>query len=375
MKDNAQTLLTKKCKERQKHKFDLLLAKSNKEDLLECTNKWVINHSSRQLNLIEKKALSKGLNFTPAPKSIPIPRIVAAVETGLRIVPSSEAELARINIIGALTKAKPPPSNITTEEYRAIKDLIKDNSILILPTDKGRATVILDKSEYHQKILSMLSDDKTYKKLKRDPALALERKMNSLLLSLKRAGSLPDALYYRLRSSAKTTPLLYGLPKIHKPNTPLRPIVSFINSPTYILSKHLVTILSPLVGNSSTHVKNSFDFSKFISTAMGSPVSVTVANLVMEDIEDKGISTYPSPPPFWKRFVDDIITALPKVSVQPFLNHLNSIEETINFTVELESNGELSFLDTTVKHNSNGTLSTTRRRTQINTCLLHPTIP
>ncbi len=63
--------------------------------------------------------------------------------------------------------------------------------------------------------------------------------MNSLLLSLKRAGSLPDALYYRLRSSAKTTPLLYGLPK--KPNTPLRPIVSFNNSPTYILSKHLVT--------------------------------------------------------------------------------------------------------------------------------------
>ncbi len=44
--------------------------------------------------------------------------------------------------------------------------------------------------------------------------------------------------------------------------------------------------------------------------------------------------------PFWKRFVDDIITALPKVSVQPFLNHLSSIEETINFTAELESNGE-----------------------------------
>ncbi len=100
---------------------------------------------------------------------------------------------------------------------------------------------------------------------------------------------------------------------------------------------------------------------------MGSPVSVTVANLVMEDIEDKGISTYPSPPPFWKRFVDDIITALPKVSVQPFLNHLNSIEETINFTVELESNGELSFLDTTVKHNSNGTLSTTVFRKKTHT--------
>ncbi len=100
---------------------------------------------------------------------------------------------------------------------------------------------------------------------------------------------------------------------------------------------------------------------------MGLPVSVTVANLVMEDIENKGISTYPSPPPFWKRFVDDIITALPKVSVQPFLNHINSIEETINFTIELESNGELSFLDTIVNHNSNGTLSTTVFRKKTHT--------
>ncbi len=65
--------------------------------------------------------------------------------------------------------------------------------------------------------------------------------------------------------------------------------------------------------------------------------------------------------------MDDIITALPKVSVQPFLNHLNSIEETINFTVELESNGELTFLDTTVKHNSNGTLFTTVFRKKTHT--------
>ncbi len=65
--------------------------------------------------------------------------------------------------------------------------------------------------------------------------------------------------------------------------------------------------------------------------------------------------------------MDDIITALPIVSVQPFLNHLNSIEETINFTVELESNGELYFLDTTVKHNSNGTLSTTVFRKKTHT--------
>ena len=67
------------------------------------------------------------------------------------------------------------------------------------------------------------------------------------------------------KDSQEKVPLLYGLPKIHKPEIPLRPIVSFVNSPTYALSKHLVSILSPLVGKSPSHVRNSADFASFIA--------------------------------------------------------------------------------------------------------------
>lgn len=35
---------------------------------------------------------------------------------------------------------------------------------------------------------------------------------------------------------------IYGKPKIHKPNAPLRPIVSMIDSPTYHLSKMFADI-------------------------------------------------------------------------------------------------------------------------------------
>ena len=224
--------------------------------------------------------------------------------------------------------------------------------------------------------------------LRCDPTPAFERWMNSLLLSLKRESRLSPQLYRHLHSSAGKIPLLYGLPKLHKPGVPLRPIVSFVNSPSYNLSKYLVHLLSPLVGSSSSHVRNSEDFARFardlhlrdddllvsydvvllftnvpvelacrvarerlqldldladrtsltvdevisllefclsatylafrgafyqqvFGTAMGSPVSVTVANLVMEDMEARALSMFTPPPLFWKRYVDDTCCALP----------------------------------------------------------------
>jgi len=56
------------------------------------------------------------------------------------------------------------------------------------------------------------------KKLNRDPAASLEHRMNDILLSLNRVGSIPDPLYRQLRSFSGMTPLFYGLPEIHKPH-------------------------------------------------------------------------------------------------------------------------------------------------------------
>ena len=42
-----------------------------------------------------------------------------------------------------------------------------------------------------------------------------------------------------LRLCDSALPRIYGLPKIHKPNLPLRPLVSFIGSAVYELSKFL----------------------------------------------------------------------------------------------------------------------------------------
>ena len=56
------------------------------------------------------------------------------------------------------------------------------------------------------------------------------------------------------------------------------------------------------------------------------------------------------------------LTALPQDKVQHFHQHLSSIETTIQFTVEMESESTLPFLDTRITHHSDGSLSTTAFR-------------
>ena len=64
----------------------------------------------------------------------------------------------------------------------------------------------------------------------------------------------------RLYPTAEDVPKFYGLPKIHKNEVPLRPIVSSIGSITYEAAKDLAVVIVPLVGKTEHHIKNSTDF-------------------------------------------------------------------------------------------------------------------
>lgn len=57
---------------------------------------------------------------------------------------------------------------------------------------------------------------------------------------------------------------MYGLPKIHKNNSPLRPIVSNIQAHTYNMAKFLGNSISKILGESEYHTKDSWQFQNFI---------------------------------------------------------------------------------------------------------------
>ena len=129
--------------------------------------------------------------------------------------------------------------------------------------------------------------------------------MINILREWKTNKTISDKLYYRLYPTSDLPPKFYGLPKIHKSGTPLRPIVSSIGNITYNIAKYLTQILSPLVGQSPHFIKNSLDFvekvrnlevppgRKMVSydvTALFTSIPVDKASKVVEDKLQKDLN-------------------------------------------------------------------------------------
>ena len=75
---------------------------------------------------------------------------------------------------------------------------------------------------------------------------------------------------------------------------------------------------------------------------MGSPVSAVIANMLMEDLEQRASATSQVQPLFWKRYINDVISA---VSGNEAERPLNSVEPSIQFTLEREKDRHLPSLD------------------------------
>ena len=201
------------------------------------------------------------------PKHIPTEAIVSSVEAALsrqRELPESAKDNIRSRVASTIQSASVTDSNLTKDERQALNRLKTDENIVILPADKGRVTAVMDKTDYYDKMVTLVNDKQTYEELKRDPTPTLQRKLNSKLLDLKKTDVIDIQRYNRLRCHVPQPPKLYGLPKLHKPNIPMRPIVSFCGSPTYELPKYLTTVLKPLTNETRHKLQSTENFIDFI---------------------------------------------------------------------------------------------------------------
>ena len=100
-------------------------------------------------------------------RQVPVEEIVASVEAGIRGLPRDQADEIRLEAARALKRAAPPKCNLLSVELRALRDLRRDDSIVIVPADKGSATVVLNTEDYQRKIEGLL-DPATYRRLTKD---------------------------------------------------------------------------------------------------------------------------------------------------------------------------------------------------------------
>ncbi|XP_075167568.1 uncharacterized protein LOC142239666 [Haematobia irritans] len=144
---------------------------------------------------------------------------------------------------------------ISSTVFQTRQYLKENDDILILRADKGGKTVAMNKIDYDLKMKEILQDICTYKRIKIDPTSRLK-----LVETLYNLNIITEQEKNKLTSRTAIAPRIYGLPKIHKDGTPLRPICSSINSPSYNLCKYIVGILRNITLDSKYNVKDSVDF-------------------------------------------------------------------------------------------------------------------
>ena len=108
---------------------------------------------------------------------------------------------------------------------------------------------------YNNKMMELLNSD-DYQQVQRNPTNRIETSVRAALKNAEDSEMIDSRMKKRLSPYHSHTPQIYGLPKVHKLGTPLRPIVCTINSPTYEVAKLLSKILAPLVGHTKSYIKH-----------------------------------------------------------------------------------------------------------------------
>ena len=238
------------------------------------TNNLIFNLSERCLTEEENETLALGLKFCFTPSKISYGKFFAAYEQLHRnlsehkifkVIPDAE-NLVRSTIKSIALKTyysfKPAISDLNKKRISILKSLSSDPSIIISKPDKGSGIVIMDRTSYIEKVNTILQDSTKFEKVSADLYKTLikdEDRTNRLLEIMKKSNIINDTQKYKLRAVGSQPGILYGQPKVHKAGTPVRPILSTVNTHNYNMSKYLVSLLQ-CINDSPFIIKDSFSF-------------------------------------------------------------------------------------------------------------------
>ena len=158
-------------------------------------------------------------------------------------------------------------SNLPQEEKQALQDLRCRTDIIIKPADKGGAVIVWSSDLYNQEAHRQLSDNRFYLHLDTDSTRDDPKIVKDTITTMIATCELPPTAQHLVISTPRTS-RFYMLPKIHKPNSPGRPIVSACCCPTENIAAYLDEVMAPLVRCIPTYmyVKDTNDALRIVDT-------------------------------------------------------------------------------------------------------------
>ena len=138
-----------------------------------------------------------------------------------------------------------------------MKTLSKNKDLIIKKSDQCNSIVLINKSDYLDKMYNILSDSKKFVKssLVDDKHLnfiiGIEKKLTDLLKELKASEAISEIYYKKLKPRGSSYGVLYGLCKTHKKvlhkSPPFRPLLLAMKTPSYNLAKFLVSFIESII--------------------------------------------------------------------------------------------------------------------------------
>lgn len=311
--------------------------------------------------------------------------------------------------------------------YKNTKIFLKkhEEEVILTNADKGNITVIMYREEYMEKMKELLEDKTTYRRIRNDPTEDLIEQNNKFVLGLYKTKIITKEEKRFLACQGAKPPQIYGQPKIHKPEVPLRPIIASTEIPCRNMAKYIGRILKNLVSE-QFNIKNTYNLKQQLQQVkleedeilvsfdakslftniptehakniimkkwneietqtkiakgkfreilnfclkdnnyflfddkiykqthglpMGNPLAPTIADIVLDDILTKlneNLNNINIKPKYLTKYVDDILAIIKKDEVNIILEELNKQHERIQFTIEIEDNGSIAFLDSKI---------------------------
>jgi len=259
----------------------LIIQKEALEYKKEFMKDTVINLSNTSLSKSELETLRLGTSMTWPSKhriediEIEMENFYTRIQK-LENVSVENKTRIKTNIIALVEHIRNKSTNINSKVKQHLKNLHKlrkRDDIYVSRFDKGNGVCIDDKSQYVDKMTTILSDRSKFLKytphgnVKKNTFIYLEEMFNRKISEMVQNKELTKEIGDRVKNTGSQPARLYGLPKVHKNknNPPYRPVLSMPNAYCTKLAKYLDKLLKDYLPQNNA-CKDSFEFKEKLST-------------------------------------------------------------------------------------------------------------